>query len=404
MTPTLRLWIAAAGGVALALLSSGSRAEPVVIDSPAWAELMALPLQAGEPAPFYAADLVESWGRPVEAIQLRRALLHLHLRWAAGQAVPTGGHVADVWQRARSEAVSDADLVSAHDAALKHSLVFEALASAAPGISGPGFAALGPLMPGFWADPQGRRLGAHLQLRNNGPLSLAPPSLLLRLPAPAPGLVLSCEPAGTTRVMQAQQSAAWWCEAVLPAGSQTLQSLRAGQGPRLQPDQAEWASTALQDPASVRDMAQALAGRPPVFLRAFAERNSACERQGTCAPTRSAPPPSADQVRQDRARAAAEDRKDRQETRRTQGLATLLPWAYLLFGVALYVLVARLAGVAVALLLSLAQGPAMAYWYFHASGGIDDYLKLVVLICLGSSGLYISAAGHAIYKRFFANL
>ena len=224
MTRTWRQRLLAAALVVLAALTGGSRAtaadnlSPVVIDSPAWAELMALPLQPGEPLPFYAADLVEAWGRPVEAIQLRRALLHRHLRVAAGESFPTGGHVADVWQQARGNALSTADLMAAHDAALNRHLGFEVLASAAPGSSGSDFVPLGPQAPGFWADPQGRRLGVHLQLRNTGAVGLAPSSLLLRLSDPAPGLVLVCEPTGSTRLLPPQQSTAWWCEATWALG------------------------------------------------------------------------------------------------------------------------------------------------------------------------------------------
>ena len=409
MTRTWRQRLLAAALVVLAALTGGSRAtaadnlSPVVIDSPAWAELMALPLQPGEPLPFYAADLVEAWGRPVEAIQLRRALLHRHLRVAVGEPFPTGGHVADVWQQARGNALSTADLMAAHDAALNRNLGFDVLASTAPGSSGSDLVPLGPQAPGFWADPQGRRLGVHLQLRNTGAVGLAPSSLLLRLSEPAPGLALVCEPTGTTRLLPPQQSAPWWCEAAPPAGSPTLQRLRAGQGPALQPGRVAWASLALQEPASAREMARDLAGRPPVFLRSFAERNSACERQGTCVQTRSVPR-SAEAVKTEQERAAATDRQFRKDVRRNEGLATLLPWAYLLLGVTLYVLVARFVGVIPAALLSLAQGPAMAYWYLRASGGIDDYLKLVVLIFLAASGLFIAAVGSAVHKRFFANL
>ena len=394
----------ASAGMAHAADPTRASRPPIVIDSPAWAELMALPLKPGEALPFYAADLVEGWGRPVEAIQLRRALLHLHLRIAAGEPFPAAGRVGDVWQQSRSTALSAAELSAAEEAALNRVLLFEPVLAEAPsGGRSDGMALIGPQAPGFWADAAGRRVAAHLRLRNIGPVQMVPQSPMLRLRAAAPGLLLTCAPAGSSASIAAGQSATWWCEAEPPASPQTVQQLRAGRGPALQAGQAEWVSYALQDLASARRMAQALTGRPPVFLQAFAERNSGCEQQGECVRPRVATP-SAETLAADRKRAIAETREDRKSGRRIEALAILIPFAYLLVGVALYVLVARWLGVIPAMALSLVQGPAVAYGFWGRTGRINDYLELVMLLMLASSGVYIAGLGQAVYKRWFANL
>jgi len=377
---------------------------PVVIDGPAWAELMALPLKPEEALPFYAADLVEGWGRPVEAMQLRRALLHLHLRIAAGEPFPAASRIGDVWQQSRSTALSGAELSAAEETALNRGLLFEPVLAEPPqGGRDAGMARIGPRAPGFWVDPAGRRVAAHLRLRNISPVEMVPQSLMLRLRAAEPGLLFACAPTGSSASIPAGQSSTWWCEAEPPASPQALQQLRAGRGPALQAGQAEWVSYALQDFASARRMAQALTGRPPVFLQAFVERNASCEQQGECVRPRVVPP-SAEKLAADRKRAIAETREDRKSARRIEALGILIPFAYLLVGIAIYVLVARWLGVIPAVALSLVQGPAVAYGFWARTGHINDYLELILLIMLVSSGVYIAGLGQAVYKRWFANL
>jgi hypothetical protein len=65
-----------------------ARGDPVVIDSPSWQALMARPASDNGVTAFYAADLLELWGRGAEGQRLRRALLLRHLRALAGDSPP----------------------------------------------------------------------------------------------------------------------------------------------------------------------------------------------------------------------------------------------------------------------------------------------------------------------------
>jgi hypothetical protein len=87
----------------LLLLATGparaARGDPVVIDSPSWNALMARPAADGGITAFYAADLLQAWGRPGEAEGLRRRLLARHLRGLAGERLPPAT-LSELWQTA----------------------------------------------------------------------------------------------------------------------------------------------------------------------------------------------------------------------------------------------------------------------------------------------------------------
>lgn len=302
--PAVGLWLLLV--LLLASVPFGmARAEPpVVTDSPAWNDVMALPVPASEPLPFYAADVLQAWGRAGDAHVLRGALLLLQLRLAGGHAVPPGWRVADVWQQAGGHLVTEAELNDAWQAARTRS------------------------------------------------------------------------PAATAGV-------------------------------------ASWPGPLRADAASLREMASRLAGRPPVTLPAFFERNASCGRQGTCPQAPLAEPldgASKAQVAERESKARRrdqqnqQDRQDRRERRSREAFATFAPIVYLLVGVGLHVLITRLAGGVAAWVFSLAQGPAVAYAYMRLVGSIDNYGALVIVLFLGCSGLYIGAIARAIYRRWFAEL
>ena len=273
-----------------------ARAEPpVVTDSPAWNDVMALPVPSGEPLPFYAADVLQAWGRAGDAHVLRGALLMMQLRLADGQTLPTGWRVADVWQQAGGHAVTDAELNAAWQLARARS------------------------------------------------------------------------PAATSGV-------------------------------------ASWSGPLRSDAISVRELANRVAGRPPVMLQAFLERNADCQRQGTCPPAQRAEPLEAKSKAQvpDGERAARQ--QDRRERRSMESFAAFAPIVYLLVGVGLHVLITRLAGGVTAWMFSLAQGPAMAYAYMRIGGAIDNYGSLIIVMFLAFSGVYIGGLGRVAYRRWFASL
>lgn len=99
--------------VVLVMPAWAARGDPVVIDSPSWQALMARPAAQDGVTAFYAADLLELWGRGDEGRRLRRALLVRHLRALAGES-PPDATLGQLWA---AGPVSPDEVAAAHQRA-----------------------------------------------------------------------------------------------------------------------------------------------------------------------------------------------------------------------------------------------------------------------------------------------
>lgn len=289
-------WIGALLALLLmAGLAWAARGDPVVIDSPAWQALMARPAADGDATAFYAAELLEAWGRPAEAATLRRQLLARHLRGLAG-ATPAPATLGEVW---RGAAPNADELAQLHASA-------------------------------------------------------------------------------------------------------------AARQPR-----AAWAAIAPAHDGAIRAIVERIGNRPSADLPAFVQTWSDCVRQGTCRPRDGAAPVSdaerqarADARRRERERQRAEDdRKSREQQRRYERFELALVSGYLLGALLLHLLLARYAGKVVAVLVTLAIGPALAVLAYSRWGLSRDWGGLAMMIFylgLASSGLLMAPVFHWVHKTWFA--
>jgi len=374
---------------------SAQRGGPVVIDSPAWKDLMAQPAMLGDLPAFHAADLIEAWGRPEEAEVLRRSLLLHHLRRAAGESPPTPATLGEVWQGSGAQPTPLEALAQAQQQALNHALAATADASPLP----PDRAAEGWKAAGSGAWQRPGRVALALVVSNRSPWPLALLGLQRRQEGPG-GVVLDCTPVTRVARLDAQQAARWSCE-----GAGSAATIRADAA-------ARWVSTALASAGLVREMVRTLGDRPPLDLKAFVQRNESCIRQGTCPAVAAAAASRAAQ----RPRLSAEERyaaqreseiKSEQQRRRRERLQNWIVVAYALGGLLLHLLVARAAGRIVATMVTLAIGPAIAVWMFFEYGIGSGWGALGMLILLGGLcvvGLPLAVAYNFIHKRFFAGL
>jgi hypothetical protein len=381
-------------------LTQGS-AQPLVIDSPAWRELMGLPLPADAPPPLYAADLIERWGRPDEAGLLRRAMLLHHFRAAAGLPRQAGSTVGGLWRLSEHLPADGPALVAAQGQAFTRSLSVGVLQQAPPGRSGSGLVPL-PASPGFWLGAGAHTLGAHLSLRNTGPLTLAARELTLHLPDVGVPLELRCLPSGPPIALEPGATQPWWCELLAPSAA-TVQVLRAGNGPSLQARGARWSSTDLADDRGSRQVAEILAGRPPTELAALVRRLDSCHQQGTCPERVKAPVDPAElQARAEREAERAQRRAAKE--RRNRWVQTLGPWVYALVVITLHVLVARLVGRWAGIGLSLASGVALAAWLVVELRGSGSFAAIILPMVALGTGVVLAPIADWLYRRFFAGL
>lgn len=396
--PFAHRWRRAVAMLAVVLPAAAVQAA-VAIGSPAWNDLMARPAADGGLPAFYAADLVATWGRPEEAVVLRRALLQHHLRRAAGDAAPMPATLGEVWQQAQAQPPALEALATLHAQALNHALAATPDPQPLPAErAAEGWRDGGA--PGGWRS--GGRLALQLVVENRAPLVLAPLGLQRVAGAPGAEIRLPCQPASRVARLEPRQAARWWCE-----GETGAEGWRAAPQPR-------WASTALADEGSLREMVSLLGDRAPLDLREFVQRNQGCIRQGTCPAMAAAVASRAEERARQRpsaeARYEAQRRREiegEQRRRRAKWLPLWVGLAYTFGGLALHLLVARAAGRIVASTVTLAIGPAIAAWMFFTYGigsGWGALAMLFVLLALCVVGVPLTMAYNFIHKRFFAGL
>ena len=394
MTRTLAALLAAlacAGTVLAASMGQGGGAVgPVALDSPAWRDLMDQPLAQPDTMNFHAAALAGRWGRPGEAAALRDHMLALHGRALAGATAR--GSLGD---RVTEPPPAHGAIQAAWSAGLEHAWPRIEWQTSPPASAVPAGTAMRPAHPGFWRLPDGR-LGAHASVRNRSGfvIALAGPAYL-ELESGRTRLMLVCTSPGGARRWVPGQSGSLWCTGTSSVSDAALADVADG-APR-------WSVALPSDAAGWERWAEQLAGPVSAGVQRLITQRSHCRDQFNCRDGRL---PTSDELA-----AQNQERRDREGAERIQrherrqraeglwGLATLLG------AFAVYVLVARAVGTAMATAASIVLVTGASLAIFAAARGSGGWGALGLALVALATLVYGTLAAFGfrwLYRRFFA--
>jgi hypothetical protein len=388
-----------------ALLDGGLHAQaPVTPGSPAWTELMALPLRDHDALALPAADVLQAWKRPEDAGRLRRAMLLAQLRIATGAQPlpPEDARLGSLWSPAAPLPSVDA-LHDAWAAALQRGL------EVAPAPQPPDAGAIEPRavpgLPGWWRVDEAGHTRVLMTVTNRAPVRLAPGRSAVRVSW-----------SGTTREVALR--------CVLQVPEQGLAPGRSGPlscvadavpaGVARPPDAWAWEPPALVTDDDLAALARLLAWPASTAGASLAARAADCVSQGNCSDAQH------DAVREqaaareearrarDAAAAAERDAATLGEMRRTRW-RRLGVLAGLVAGQFVFIRMARLTGSlwpATAVIMAASTG--VSFWLAQAAreAGHESLAPLVLgmlaVAALGAGAL-LCAVYAAVYRGFFAD-
>ena len=389
----LMAWCTSATAQPQARRHVGDHAGPAALDSPAWRDLMAEPLHRDDTMSYHAAAVAARWGRQAEAATLRRYLLVRH-----GQALlsgPPDGTLGALLALPPPEAPA---LQAAWDAGLNHAWADVAWDAAPPTLGLPDGATPWPARPGFWR-LRGGGLATHAVVHNRARLVIVLPGpLQLGLRSGETTLSLACTLVASTGRWLPGESARFWCVspgAVPEAAWPTL----AGATPL-------WRSNVPAGDAALGDWIDRLAGRQPLGVGVLADRHAHCRDQKNC--VQGTVPTTEDLARwraENEAREPAMRKRMERERARAGSAEGLYLWGSIVAGFAIYALVARAAGTALATGLIIGLSVIAAVWLFGAARSSDGWGALgLLIIAFGAPvyGVLLSLIYRWLYRRFLA--
>jgi hypothetical protein len=371
----------------------GDHAGPAALDSPAWRDLMAEPLHRDDTMSFHAAAVAARWGRQAEAATLRRHLLLRH-----GQALLSGPPDGTVGALLAQPPPETAALQAAWDAGLNHAWADVAWESAPPVLGLPEGATPWPSRPGFWR-LRGGGLAAQAVVHNRARLVVALPGpLQLGLRSGETTLALACTLVASTGRWLPGESARLWC--VSP------QALPEAAWPGLAGATPLWRSNVPAGDAAMSDWIDRLAGRQPLAVGVLVDRHAHCRDQKNC--LQGKVPTTEDLARwraENEAREPAVRARMERQRAREESARGLYLWGSIVAGFAIYALVARAAGTAVASGITFGLSVMAAVWLFGEMRGSSGWGALGLLILAFAAPMY--GAGLAwiyrwLYRRFLA--
>ena len=371
----------------------GDHAGPAALDSPAWRDLMAEPLHRDDTLSYHAAALAARWGRQAEAEALRRHLLLRH-----GQALVSGPPEGTLGALLALPPPEAAAVQTAWDAGLNDAWADVTWDAALPTQGLPEGATPWPSRPGFWRLRDGA-LAAHALVRNRARLVVTLPGpLQLGLRSGESTLSLACTLVASTGRWLPGESARFWCVSPGAVPDAAWPGL-AGATPL-------WRSTVPVGGAAMSDWVDRLAGRQPLAVGVLAQRHAHCRDQKNCLQGKV---PTTEELAQLRTEAQAREpaersRMERQRTREASAQGLYL-WGSIVAGFAIYALVARAAGTAVASGITFGLSVMVAVWLFGELRSSSGWGALGLLVLTFGAPMY--GAGLAmiyrwIYRRFFA--
>lgn len=368
----------------------GGPVAPVALDSPAWRDLMAQPLAQADTMNYHAAAAAGRWGRPAEATALRDHLLARHGWAVAGQA--SNGSLDDVVTRPPP---AQQAIQAAWAAGLERAWYrLEWQATAAPPGVAPG-AAVRVAQTNLWRLPNGA-VGGQAAVRNASRFVIALPGpVYLELESGRSRLMLTCSPTGDARRWRADQGAGLWCTGLSSLSDTALADL-AGGAPR-------WNVALPGEPAGWDDWAARLAGTIPPDVQHMITRRSHCRDQFNCREGRL--PTSDELMEASRERQAREHAEMMKKEQRRERASILWSLATLLGAFAIYVLVARAVGTAMATATSIVLVTGASLALFGAARGMGGWGALGVVFAAAALLVYGTLAAFAfrwLYRRFFA--
>ncbi len=368
----------------------GGAVGPVALDSPAWRDLMDQPAAQTDTMNFHAAALAGRWGRPGEAAALRDHLLAMHGQALAGATVR--GSLGD---RVAEPPPAHGAIQAAWSAGLEQAWPRIDWQAAPPPSMLPASAAARSARPGFWRLPDGR-LSAHASVRNRSRfvIALAGPAYL-ELESGRTRLMLVCTSTGGARRWMPDQSGSLWCTSTGSVSDAALADVADG-APR-------WNVALPSDAMGWNGWAEQLAGPVGPDVRRLITQRSHCRDQFNCRDGRI---PTSDelaaQVQERLAREGAERTQRDQSRLRADRLWML---AALLGGFAVYVLIARAVGTAMATGASIVLVTGASLALFNAARGGGGWGALALMFVSMATLVYGVLAAFAfrwLYRRFFA--
>jgi hypothetical protein len=371
----------------------GDHAGPAALDSPAWRDLMAEPLHRDDTMSYHAAAVAARWGRQAEAAALQRHLLLRH-----GQALVSGPPDGTLGALLALPPPEPAAVQAAWDAGLDQAWSDVAWEAAPPVLGLPEGATPWPSRPGFWR-LRGGGLAAQALVHNRARFVVTLPGpLQLGLRSGETTLSLACTLVASTGRWLPGESARFWC-------------LSPGAVP-----EAAWASLTSATPlwrsnlpvgdAAMSDWIDRLAGRQPLAVGVLADRHAHCRDQKNC--RQGAVPTTEDLARwraENEAREPAARARMERERARAGGAQGLYMWGSVVAGFAIYALVARAAGTALATGLTIGLSVIAAVWLFGAARSSDGWGALgLLIIAFGAPvyGVVLSLIYRWLYRRFLA--
>ena len=368
----------------------GGAVGPVALDSPAWRDLMDQPAAQADTMNFHAAALAGRWGRPGEAAALRDHLLALHGRALAGATAR--GSLGD---RVAEPPPAHGAIQAAWSAGLEQAWPRIDWQPAPPPSAVPAGAALHSPHPGFWRLPNGS-LGAHASVRNRSGfvIALAGPAYL-ELESGRTRLMLVCTSTGGARRWLPDQIGSLWCTGTSSVADAALADVADG-APR-------WNVALPSDAAGWDRWAEQLAGPVGADVRRLITKRSHCRDQFNCRDGRI---PTSDelaaQIRERLDREGAERIQRHERRQRADGLWML---AALIGSFAVYVLIARAAGTAIATGVSILLVTGASVALFGAARDSPGWGALGMVMLAMATLVYGVMAAFAfrwLYRRFFA--
>ncbi|MFL6681716.1 MAG: hypothetical protein ACJ8IK_25485 [Burkholderiaceae bacterium] len=378
-------------------------AAPVRVGSPAWNDLLALPLLDHDALQLPAADVLARWQRPDESDRLRRAVMLAQLRIAGG-AMPLpndGAGLATLWTEPMPRVPVD-DLYEAWQAALQRGL---SVTPREDDPSGGAYAARRiPDVSGFWRMDEAGHVAVLAAVRNETPVRLAPGEAEARASwdRPPRALDLRCRLMTKERGIAPGASAPLYCVAdAMPPGVDHW------------PDRWTWRPPRLVTDDELEGLAAALSSPVSTAALSVLSRDGGCQAQDNCSDAQRAALAQAEQARM-AARASETTRweKDSQDVAhrdaRKRRRDVLVLAAAAIAGQVIFVVLARLTGSVVpSSLLVMGGACVVSFWFWRAAqeASRDSFLPLVLAIfAVGAiaGGACLCVVYSVVFRLFFA--
>ena len=378
-------------------------ADPVRVGSPAWSDLLALPLRDHDALQLPAADVLARWQRPDEGDRLRRAAMLAQLRIARG-AMPLpndDARLATLWTEPMPRVPVD-DLQEAWQAALQQGL---SVTPRGDDPSGGAYVARSiPDVPGFWRMDEVGHVAVLAAVRNEAPVRLAPGEAEARASwdRPPRTLDLRCRLMTKERGIAPGATAPLYCVAdAMPQGIDHW------------PDRWTWRAPRLVTDDELEGLAAALSSPVSTAALGVLSRDADCQAQDNCSDAQRAAIAQAEQARvAARVSEAARWQKERQDVAhrdaRTQRRNALVLAAAAIAGQVVFVVLARLTGSIVpSSLLVMGGAGVISFWFWRAAqeASRDSFLPLVLaLFAVGAiaGGACLCKVYSVVYRLFFA--